>query len=150
MNFNPDNSKQAQEVIFNGKIEVTAHTQLAFNNNPVHEISTQKHPGMFLDFKLNFQEHLKNVLNKVNKTRGLLRQLQNNLPRPLLLTTYKSFIRPHLDYGDIIYDLAYNAPFRQKIECIQYNAVLAITGAIRGTSKEKLFKELTLEYLQCR
>ena len=133
MNFNPDTSKQAQ-VLFSRKVKVTAHPQLVFNNNPVHETATQKHLGMFLDFKLNFQEHFQNMLNKVNKTIGLLRKLQNTLPRPSLLTIYKSFIRPHLDYGDIIYDHVYNASFQQKIESIQYNAVLAITGVMRGTS----------------
>ena len=135
MNFNPDTSKQAQEVLFSRKVKVTAHPQLVFNNNPVHETATQKHLGMFLDFKLNFQEHFENMLNKVNKTIGLLRKLQNTLPRPSLLTIYKSFIRPHLDYGDIIYDQAYNASFQQKVESIQYNAALAIRGAIIGTSK---------------
>ena len=50
------------------------------------------------------QEHLKNILNKVNETIGLLRKLQNILPREPLLTIYKSFVRPHLDYGDVIYD----------------------------------------------
>ena len=37
--------------------------------------------------------------------------MQNILPRSALLTIYKSFIRPHLDYGDIIYEQAYNASF---------------------------------------
>ena len=97
MNFNPDTSKQAQ-VLFSRKVKVTAHPQLVFNNNPVHETATQKHLGMFLGFKLNFQEHFENMPNKVNKTIGLLRKLQNTLPRPSLLTIYKSFIRPHLDY----------------------------------------------------
>ena len=32
--------------------------------------------------------------------------------------------------------------FNKKVESIQYNVAPAITGAIRGTSKEKLFKEL--------
>ena len=82
------------------------------------------------------------MLNKINKTIGLLRKLQNTLPRSSLLAIYKSFIRPHLDYGDIIYDQAYNVSFQQKIESIQYNAAVALTGAIRGTSKEKLFEEL--------
>ena len=41
-------------------------------------------------------------------------------------------------------------PFQHKLESIQYNACLAITGAIRGTSKEKLYQELGLESLQLR
>ena len=92
---------------------------------------------MILDSKLNFQEHLVNILNKVNKTIGLLRNLQNILPREPLLTIYKSFVRPHLDYGDVIYDQHYNNSLHQKLESIQCNAILAITSAIRGSSGEK-------------
>ena len=56
------------------------------------------------------------------------------MPRDSLLTIYKAFVRPHLDYGDIIYDNPGNASFIQKLEVIQYNASLAITGCFRGTS----------------
>ena len=93
---------------------------------------------MLLNTKLDFQGHLKSVLNKVNKTKKLLRKLYNTLPRLPLLTNYEPFIRPHLDYGDIIYNEAYNVSFHPKLETIQYNSALAITGAIRGTSTEKL------------
>ena len=72
------------------------------------------------------------------------------LPRAALITIYKAFIRPHLDYGDILYDQAYNMSFHQKLESIQYNACLAITGTIRGTSKEKLYQEIRLASLQLR
>ena len=48
----------------------------------------------------------------------------------------KAFVRPHLHYGDI-YDEAYNETFNQKLESIQYNACLALSGAIRGLSREK-------------
>ena len=105
---------------------------------------------MILDTKLNFQEHIKNTLTKVNKTIGLLLKLQNILPRGSLLTIFKSLVRPHLDYGDVIYDQSYNNNFCQKMESIQYNAALAITGAIRGSSREKLYQELGLESLRER
>ena len=35
-----------------------------------------------------------------------------------LLTIYKTFVRPHLDYSDIIYEKAYNSFFHQKIESV--------------------------------
>ena len=105
---------------------------------------------MVLDTKLDFNVHIKNVQSKINKTKELLRKLQNILPRQSLITIYKTFIKPHLDYGDIIYDRAYNSSFHQNIESIQYNAALAITGAIRGTSKEKIYQVLGFESLQQR
>ena len=76
-------------------------------------------------------------LTKQNKMIGLLKKLSDLLPRQVLVTIYKAFIRPHLDYGDVVYDQASNNSFQAKMESIQYNACLAITGAIRGTSREK-------------
>ena len=63
---------------------------------------------------------------------------------------YEAFVRRHLDYGDILYDQAHNALFHQKLESLQYNACLAITGAMRGSSREKLYQELGFESLQQR
>ena len=88
------------------------------------------------------------IANKINKTIGLLRKCKNFLPRKSLLTIYKPFIRPHLDYGDIIYDQTYNTSFHQKLELLQYNTTKC--GAIRRTSKEKVYNELSLESLQNR
>ena len=90
-----------------------------------------------------------NIL-KANKRIGIIQRLSNALPGNSLLTIYKSFIRPHLDYCDIIYDQPNNESFCTKIEHIQYNAALAITGAIKGTSQTKLYKELGLEPLKFR
>ena len=103
MSFNPDPSKQAQEVIFSRKIKKLPHPSLVFNNNNVLQTSSQKHLGVTLDVKSTFHEHLSNVLNKVNKTVGLLRKLQNLLPSSTLITICKVFVKPHLDYRDIIY-----------------------------------------------
>ena len=105
---------------------------------------------MILVSNLSYEHHIKSILNKVNKTIGLLRKFQLILPRHSLITIYKTFIRPHLDYGDVIYDRAFNESFHQRLESIQYNAAIAITGTIRGTSSEKLFQELGLETLKSR
>ena len=59
-----------------------------------------------------------------------------------LITIYKSFVRPHLEYGDLIYDHSNNESFCQQIENVQYNSFLAITGAIKGTSKLKLYNKI--------
>ena len=126
------------------------HPSVYFNNIPVSSTLVHKHLGMLLDDKLSYEHHLKFVLNKVKKTIGLLRKFQQILPRQSLITIYKSFIRPHLDYGDIVYDRAFNESFHKNLESIQYNAAIAVTEAVRGTCSEKLFQELRLESLQSR
>ena len=93
MSFNPDPSKQAQEIICSRKTKKEYHPPLAFNKNNVSETNSQKHLGVVLDNRLSFEDHLKVILNKVNKTIGLLRKLHNILPRSALLIIYKSFIR---------------------------------------------------------
>ena len=80
---------------------------------------------------------MKVITTKVNKTIGLLWKLQIALPRLVSMTIYKAFMRSHLDYGDMIYDEAHNKTFHQKLESFQYNACLALSGAIRGSSREK-------------
>ena len=143
MSFNPDPIKQSQEVIFSQKSKATSHPPLVFNNNNVMQAASHK----LLDTRLPFEKHLERVLCRINKTIGLIRKLQNLLPRSALITLYKTFVRPHLDYGDILYDQARNESFHLKLESIQYNACLAITGAI----PEKLYQELGFESLQqCR
>ena len=99
MTFNPDPKKQAQEVLFSCKIQKSSQSSLIFNKNTVTQSLTQKHLGKFLDTKLDFQEHLKGIFSKVNKTIRLIRKLRHILPRSPLLTIFKSFIRPHLDYN---------------------------------------------------
>ena len=81
---------------------------------------------------------------------GLLRKFQQIMPRSSLLNMFQTFIRSRLDYADVIYDQAYNPAFHDKLESIQYNACLAITGAIRGISTEKIIQELGLESLKSR
>ena len=110
--------------------------------------SFQKHLGLFLDEILTFRHHIDNTLCKVNKGIPVRKRLRHTLPRKSLLTIYKVFLRPLIDYGDIIYDQPHNSSFCEKLESVQYKAVLPITGAIQGTSREKIFQELGFESLK--
>ena len=72
------------------------------------------------------------------------------MPRKSLITIYKALLRPLLDYGDIIYDQPHNESVCEKRESVQYKVALAITGAIQGTSRKKIYQELGLESLRAR
>ena len=96
-------SKQAARgVVVSRKIFKISHPSLTFNNILVAQVGSLKHLGISLDSKLNFNEHLDNIQSKVNRIIRIICNLQNVLPRSALLTIYKSFARPHLDYGDTI------------------------------------------------
>ena len=85
------------------------------------QASSLKHLGVTLDVKLVCDEHLINVLNKANKTIRLLRRLQN-----------------------ILYDQTCNSSFHEKLESIQYNVCVVLTGATRVFLKEKIYQELDM------
>ena len=131
--MNPDSTKQAQEVIFSGKSYSPEHPDLYFNSLVGEKVKTKKYLGLKLDKRLNFREHFKDKFAIVNKGIGMLKKLSNYLPRHSLITLYKASIRPYLDYTDTIYDKPNNMNICNKIESLQYNAALAITGTIRGS-----------------
>ena len=141
---------QAQEVIFSKRTQKLFHPTVLFNNIPVQCSTVQKHLGVYLDEKLNFNTHITEKIGKASKGIGVIKKLFKSLPRNALLTIYKSFVRPHLDYGDIVYDRPNNESFISKLEQVQYNAALAITGAIKCTSHSKLYIELGLESLESK
>ena len=72
------------------------------------------------------------------------------MPQKSLVTIYKVFLRPLLDYGDIIYDQPHNVSFCEKLESVQYKAALAIAGAIKGISRNKIYEELGIQSPKAR
>ena len=107
----------------------------------------QKHLRILIDKKLNFKQHVDSAVSKVI---SVIKKLIHNLPRKSLVTIYKTFLRPLIDYGDIIYGQPQNESFFKKIESVQYQPNLAITGAIQGTFRDKIYQELGLESLKSR
>ena len=141
MLFNPDPRKPAQEVLFSTKNQIQNHPTISVNNVQVERTTYHKHLGVILDEKLNFKEHVDSTISKVNKGISLIKKLS---------FYYKVLLRPLIDYGDIIYDQPNNESFCEKLESIQYKAELAITGAIHGTSRDKIYKEIGLESLKAK
>ena len=85
-----------------------------------------------------------------NEIIGIVRRISVSLPRKALLIIYKSFVRPHFDYGDTLCDKPDNQNFKNKLENAQCKAFLAITGAIQCTSRRRLDDELGLISLSKR
>ena len=102
MSFNPDPTKQAIEIYFSKKINQVNIPDIYFNNSAIISSDSHKHLGLTLDPKLTFDHHIREKTLKANKGIGIITRLRAYLPRTSLLTIYKAFVRPHLDYGDII------------------------------------------------
>ena len=112
-----------------------------------------RHLGMILDSKLTFLSHIKEAIVKARRGIGIIRFLSKYVARDVLYQIYKLYVRPHLDYGAIIYhkyDPEFKLDFTKRLESTQYSAALAVSGAWRGTNTDKIYEELGWELLYYR
>ena len=159
MEFNSDPIKQATEVLFSCKKNSVNHPQLIFNLSAVVKVNEQKHLGLTLEPGLSFEKHLSEKIIKAKKNIGILKHLSKFLPLRTLDQMYKALVRFHLDYCEVIYHIPSIthqphlgrtlSSLMEKVERIQYQAALAITGAWQGSSRSK-FYELGWETLSDR
>ena len=160
MAFNPDPNKQAAEVLFSCKKKPVLHPELYFNGAPVSRISEHKHLGLTVQPSLSFEKHINEKITKAKKNIGIIKHLNSVLPFLSLKQMYVALVRSHLEYCDVIFHIPpkiHLPPLgmslhdhMEKIEKVQYQAALAVTGAWQGTSRTKLYEELGWESLSDR
>ena len=130
--FNPDPTKQATEVLFSCKKSSVSHMKCT----DVAKVNNQKHLCITLDSTLSFDKHLNEKIIKAKRNVGMHKHLSKFLPLKTLDQMYKSLVRPHLDYCDIIYHkpphldqsplgMSLNSQM-EKVEKIQYQAAFVV------------------------
>ena len=147
------NAEKTEEIIFSTKMNKPNHPVLMFGGNEVVKKTDHKHLGIVLDEKLNFQAHITEAISKARRGIGLIRYLSQYVPRHVLDQIYKLHVRPHLDYGDIVYhkhDPEMKLGFTRRLKQVQYSAALDVKGAWWGTSSHRLYEELGWESLYLR
>ena len=103
MCFNPDPTKQAEEVLFSYKHVSPDHPPIYFNDMEVKRVSEHKHLGLILDPKLTFVKHINEKISMARKWIGVIKHLSPYLPLKSLDQIYKMHIRPHLGYCDFFF-----------------------------------------------
>jgi hypothetical protein len=127
------------------------HPPLMLNNEQITRVKHHKHLGVYLSDNLSWKKHAEETASKANRCLGILRPLKFILDRASLETLYKSFIRPVLEYADIVWD----APDAHRhgldiLERVQTEAARIVTGATARCSTEQLYKEVGWEKLSLR
>ena len=111
MLFNQDPKKPAHRVLLSRKINIQNYPTLSLNDIQVERSTYHKHLAVILDENLNFKENINSAISKVNKVIPVIKKLRYTLPRKSLLSICKVFLRPLIDYSDIIYDQPHNESF---------------------------------------
>ena len=105
MSFNPDPGKQTEQVIFSIKVFKVEHPAIYFCGSEVETVPHHKHIGLILDETLNFAEHIKEAIIKARRGTGIIRFFSKYVHRDVQDQMHKLYVRPNLDYGDVVYHI---------------------------------------------
>ena len=126
-----------------------AHPRLLLHNTPIYEVSNHKHIGLWLENNLSWHVYIHNISIKAEKRLNILKQLKFKLTRKTLEKIYFSFIRPILEYEDIVWQGASHSDLC-KLDSIQSAAMRLVSGSPHRSNIQSLYIELGWENLQER
>jgi hypothetical protein len=113
---------------------------LRFGNAELCTTTHHKHLGTILQNNLKWDIHIRGIASRVNMLISCLSSYKYKLGRKALETLYKSFVMPHFDYADIVWDNC-TAVLSNLLEDLHLKALRVITGSVRGTSHQLLYEE---------
>ena len=102
LTFKPSKSR---DLLFSSRKPII-YPPLIMEGNPIPQVETHKHLGFVLDSNLSYSAHVEHLAHKVQTFINPLKFLSRTLKSRHLDLIYRSFISPHFDYGDILYDSA--------------------------------------------
>ena len=143
------NPVKTRNVVFSLKRNKQVHPHLFLHSNNVKDAESHTHLGLTLQSSMSWRKHIVQVYEKASKRLNMLKFVTYKLDRSILTSLYKSLIRPLMEYGDVIWNNCYECD-SALLDSVQYEAARLVTGAIKGTSSARLYKELAWECLSSR
>ena len=118
-------------------------------NQQISKVETHKHLGIFLSSDYTWHTHIDYIKNKAWNRIHIMRKLKFKIDRKSLEIIYTTFIRPILEYADVIWDNCTQYE-KQELEKIQNEAARIATGTTKLVSLNVLYKEIGWDSLEKR
>ncbi len=144
--FNP---LKTESMVISRKQNKPVHPPLIMHQHNIQEVTSHKHLGVLISDNGLWHDHIDYIVKKAYKRLNVIRKLKCIADRFTLQRLYMSFIRPILEYGDVIWDCS-NQSLIDKIENVQLDAARIVTVATKLTSIDKIYKETGWEKLSVR
>jgi hypothetical protein len=127
---------KTEELIISRKRKKPVHPRLMMNGTTIKRVLSHKHLGVTISCDLSWKAHIDDIADKATRRLGVLRKLKYKLDRLSLERMYMGFIRPLMEYADVVWD----SPMEvlETLEKIQCNAARIITGATAKCSTHGL------------
>ena len=113
---------------------------LVFGQQALNPSYNHKHLGVTFQKNCKWDSHIEALIIKTRLLVACLRSYKYQFSRRTLNTIYKSFILPHFDYADVVWDNCTDG-LSDELETLHLDAIRTIIGAVRGTSHAKLYSE---------
>ena len=144
--FNPTKTKY---LIFSKKLEHNTYNDLYLEGKALEKVDTHRHLGLIMNSRLTWDNHINHICTEAGKRLSIIKRLSNCIAPLTKIHIYKSFIRPVLEYGSVIFDSC-SISLAEKIECVQKQATVASLRAYSNTSYNSLLYECGLIKLSNR
>ena len=144
--FNPN---KTESLIISRKAVRPIHPPISMQGQLIREVESHKHLGIFFSYDLRWNTHIDYILSKAYPRINVMRKVKFVLDRKSLETIYLTFIRPVLEYGDVLFDSCTRHE-KDELEKVQQEAARIVTGATKLVSIQKLMDEVGWETLENR
>lgn len=98
------NADKTKSIVFSTKQVKPFHSPLMMKGKIIEALDSHSHLGLILSSNLSWREHIFYIHQKASKRVHMLKCLKFKLNRDILITLYKSFIRPIFEYADCVWD----------------------------------------------
>ena len=137
-------------MIFSKKLARPAPRNILFGGTQVQQVHTHCHLGLHFNDFMGWENHVNAICLRASKSVNLLKRMRRQVDRKTKLFIYRLFIRPKLEYANIVYGSNLSHGQGEAIEKVQRQALLACTYAYRHTSHSQLLHETAIESLSTR
>ena len=143
------NPTKTECMTFSAKRTKQQHPDLFYDGKKIHEVSHYTHLGVTLFSNLSWREHILNIYEKASKRLNVLKGIKYQVGRDTLKALYKSLVRPLMEYADVVWNGCSDTE-SDLLDSVQYEAGKIVTGAMKGTSGQRLMCKLGWEELKTR
>ena len=140
---------KTESLLVSLKHDSDQHPTLKLNNTDITEVENHKHLGLTFSSNLTWDKHVDEILMKAGSRIDVLSRLMYKLDRRTLEIMYTAFVRPKMEYADIVWSNLSQQKCHQ-LECLQKRAGRIVSGAIRGSSTAEIYQELGWDSLEER
>ena len=122
------NPKKTESLLISRKLNKPVHPPLFTDNQVITEVESHNHLGVFFSNDCSWHTHIDYIKEKAWSRINVMRRLKFFLDIKSVETIYLTFIRPVLEYVDVVWGNCTNYE-KQELDKMQVEAARTVTGA---------------------